>query len=81
VLLADRLVAFASSDKRLPVRYVSGHTRGEVCRTLSGVEFKPTDNSPGWWMHYVAFHGLRDARLEDVPSYMFETTRLIPENI
>jgi hypothetical protein len=35
VLLADRLIAFASSDKRLPVRYVSGDTRGEVCRTLS----------------------------------------------
>src|SRR4051812_22009221 len=77
----DRLIGFASTNSPLAVRYVPGNTRGEVCRTATGAEFKPTDNSPAWWMHFVAFQGLRDARLEDVPSHMFETTRLIPRNI
>jgi hypothetical protein len=77
----EQLVAYASSGKPLPVRYVSGTTRGEVCQALAGGDFKPTDNSPAWWMHFVAFHGVRTACLDDVPSHMFETARLIPRNI
>jgi len=77
----DRLLAFANSGKPLPVRYASGKVRGDVCRTITGAAFRPTDNSPAWWMHFVAFNSMRDARLDEVPCHMFEAMRLMPRNI
>jgi hypothetical protein len=32
-------------------------------------------------MHFVAFNGIRDARLEDVPTHMFVATRMLRPNI
>src|SRR5512141_2914210 len=77
-----RIVRFCEQeDAVFVVRQVAGTPRGDVLQTFSRQRFKASDNSPGWWMHFVTFNGLRDARFEDMPTHMFQTARLIPSNI
>ena len=41
-----------------PVRWMSGHPRGDEFTTPSGRRMLMTDNAPPWWMHAVAFSGV-----------------------
>jgi hypothetical protein len=77
----ERLLEFAASGEPLPVRYTSDQERGVTCISATGAAVKPTDNSPAWWMHFVCFNGIRDARLQDVPSHMFEVAREMRANV
>ena len=63
------------------VRAVRGCERGQVYVANSGARFKATDNSPAWWVHHLAFQGIRTVRFEDAPTHMFEAGRLIPRNV
>jgi hypothetical protein len=77
-----RLVTYINqADPSFLVRYVGGCERGEVYVTGSGARFKATDNSPAWWMHYLAFNRIRDFNLDDAPTHMFEAGRQMPGNI
>lgn len=63
------------------VRCITGCERGHIYVTESGARFRPTDNSPAWWVHHLAFQGIEDFRFEDAPTHMFEIGRRIPQNI
>jgi hypothetical protein len=63
------------------VRYVRGVERGIAYTTASGNRIKPSDNAPAWWMHFVAFNGIRDVDLGQMPTHMFEIGRCLPTQI
>ena len=44
-------------DSLLLLRYLGGEIRGQMVRTTSG-RYRPTDNSPAWLMHFIAFNGI-----------------------
>jgi hypothetical protein len=66
------------SDPAFLVRAVSTTTRGDCYETASGSRFIATDNAPAWWMHFVVFNRIRDARIEDAPKHMFDASRVQP---
>lgn len=69
------------ADPLFIVRALTSTERGQIYRTASGSRFVPSDNSPAWWMHFVTFNGIADARFEDVPTHMFQVGRLLQPNI
>ena len=51
-----RIVEFCQrEDSVFAVRQISATERGSIYTTVSGQKLKPSDNSPAWWMHFVAF--------------------------
>ena len=76
----QRLVDYCSErDPIFITRMVSGQTRGQAYTTASGHRLKPSDNAPAWWMHFVAFNGVRDADLRQMPTHMFEMAKCLPQ--
>ena len=63
------------------VRYVKGTERRVICTTSSGHTFKPSDNAPAWWMHFLAFNGIHDVDLSQMPTHMFNVGRVLPTHI
>src|SRR5687768_3199966 len=58
----ERIVAHCNQPHSVMlVRRVRGLERRLGAVTTGGGRLMPTDNSPGWWMHYVAFNGIRSA--------------------
>ena len=68
-------------DPLFIVRALTATTRGRVYRTDSGARFKPSDNSPAWWMHALTFNGARDVDYAAAPTHMFEIGRRVPLNV
>lgn len=74
-----------SVDPVFLVRKVIGQKRGQTLRTDTGVQLRPTDNAPAWWIHHQLFsrHFLQYASfgafVESVPCHMFQVR--IPQNI
>lgn len=71
------LVKYLSGENPLYlIRMNNGQTRGEIVRTDSGRQLRPTDNSPAWWIHANLFlnefrpHSFDDF-IENVPWHMF----------
>ena len=78
----QRILQFCNqADPLFIIRALTSTTRGDVLVTSSGARFKPSDNSPAWWMHFVAFNGIRDTQIEEAPTHMFEVSRLCHPNI
>ena len=69
------------------VRYVDASTRGLQLETRHGVSYRPSDNSPAWWFHYLLYNRLRvrpddfRALLDTAPTHMFEVARSIPTSV
>jgi hypothetical protein len=63
------------------VRHVRGTERRVISTTSSGHRFKPSDNAPAWWMHFLAFNGIRDVDLSQMPTHMFDVARVLPTHI
>lgn len=67
-----------SADPVFLVRMVKGTVRGETLRTKRGVQLRPTDNAPAWWIHRELFLGRLPKRtsferfIESVPCHMFD---------
>jgi hypothetical protein len=74
-----------SADPLFIVRKVTNQERGHTLRTEHGVQFRPTDNSPAWWIHYQIFSGQfrQDtsfaAFVESIPCHIHNVR--LPENI
>ena len=69
-------------DPLFLLRYLTGEERGREMRTTAG-RYRPTDNSPAWLMHYLAFNGIALPKAESLeplmaewPCHMFELARL-----
>ncbi len=73
------------ADPLLLIRYMTGQRRGQTLRTDYGLQWRPTDNSPAWWIHYQLFSGhfqqyaSFDSFIESVPCHMFQVR--LPESI
>ena len=63
------------------VRKVGSLDRGRIYTTASGDLLKPSDNAPAWWMHFLAFNGIRDDDLGQMPTHMFDIGRCLPTQI
>lgn len=69
------------------VRYVDAATRGIELETRHGDKYRPSDNSPAWWFHYLLYNRLVvrpddfRALLDDAPTHMFEVARSIPTSV
>jgi hypothetical protein len=78
----ERILEFTRRpDAVFLVRSVTGLERRVVAATASGDLLMPTDNSPGWWMHFITFNGIRDAEFADVPVHMHDIGRCLPTHI
>jgi hypothetical protein len=55
--------------------------RGQTYRTNAGDLLVPSDNGPAWWMHHVAFNGLRPRDFSQMPTRMFEVGRVARVNV
>ena len=64
-------------DPLFVARAVGKLDRRDIYTTRVGTRFKPSDNSPAWWMHFVAFNGIRDADFPTMPSHMHDVTRVL----
>jgi hypothetical protein len=69
------------ADPLFIVRALTATVRGNVYRTDSGSRFTPSDNAPAWWMHALAFNGIRDVDYTTAPTHLFEIGRRVPSNI
>ena len=69
------------SDSVFIVRHVAGTERGTIYTTAGGQRLKPSDNAPAWWLHFVAFNGIRDLHFDQMPTHMFEIGRHLPTSI
>jgi hypothetical protein len=63
------------------LRQVRGLERGTMYSTSDGYRLVPTDNAPGWWMHFVTFNGIRDVDFIDAPTHFHEVPRRLPTTI
>jgi hypothetical protein len=66
------------SDPVFVVRKVPGVERRLIYTTAGGNRLKPSDNAPAWWMHFVAFHSIRDVDFEQMPTHFYDVGRTIP---
>lgn len=77
------LVHYCSlEDPLLLLRYVRGETRGHLVRTPTG-RYRPTDNSPAWLMHFLAFNDIvlpaaeqLEPLIAEWPCHMFDLARM-----
>lgn len=55
------------------VRYTDPDTRKLELRTAEGERYRPTDNSPAWWFHFITFNNFRIQ-----PEDFAEALKLVP---
>jgi hypothetical protein len=77
-LFHRRFCDYVTSDNPLfLVRKIADLERGKDVTTDGGLRFRPTDNSPAWWIHYqLFFEEFTEATsfgtfIETVPFHMF----------
>jgi hypothetical protein len=62
------------------IRYVNDQTRGEILKGRYGLQIKPSDNAPAWWIHSQLFNNgyiygkALNSMLEEIPMHMFSVT-------
>jgi hypothetical protein len=74
-----------SKDPLFLIRNVANRKRGQILRTNHDIQFRPTDNSPPWYIHYQLFSNrfCNDTSfatfVESIPCHMFSIR--LPESI
>lgn len=68
-------------DAIFVVRQITGTERGAVYANASGERLLTSDNAPAWWMHYMAFNGIRPRSLAEMPTHMFDVAQRITTNV
>jgi hypothetical protein len=55
------------------VRNVDPNTRGLELQTDEGERYKPTDNAPAWWFHFITYNNIRI-----LPEHFAEALNFVP---
>lgn len=55
------------------VRNVDPNTRRLELQTVEGERYKPTDNAPAWWFHFITYNGIRI-----LPEHFAEALNFVP---